>query len=81
MEELISNADELQEYFTSFHQLNEYHFNKNLTKKIYVKNKVRTDYLSSIYQGRYFIKGNFYDTKFDNSGGGLWLTYLVLASI
>lgn len=81
MQDLIKTATELEQYFQSLQKLSEYHFNKHLKKKIYVKSKVRADYLASEMQGRYFIKGEFYDTKFDNAGGGLWSAYIELAEL
>ena len=73
MQDLIKTAKELEEYFQSFNGLNYYHFKRHLEKPIYVKSKIRADFLASEMQGRYFIKGEFYDIKFKGVGGGIWI--------
>jgi hypothetical protein len=72
MNELIKTAQELQEWLCSLNKLNEFHLNRALNAGIYVSAKVRKEYLCSECQGRFILKGNSMQAKFENCGGGVY---------
>lgn len=72
MNELIRNADELQEWLCSLNKLNEFHLNRALSSGVMVSTKVRKDYLCSEHQGRFILKGNYVSAKFESIGGGVY---------
>lgn len=72
MNELIKNADELQEWLCSLNRLNEYHLKRSLNNGVMVSTKVRRDYLCSEHQGKFILKGTSVFVRFENVGGGVY---------